>query len=65
VQGLPLRLGVQVQLFRHGDLLATQPVNELGHFVFEDVAADRYNLMFDWQGRAVLITDIACSEAMT
>ena len=38
--------------------MGSERVNELGHFVFEDILPGEYDLTFDWQGQMILISRI-------
>lgn len=49
---------VHVQLFQEDMPISEQTTDELGHFVFEEVAPGRYDLLLDWLDDVVLIADV-------
>ncbi|MBL7183288.1 MAG: hypothetical protein ISS50_02435 [Anaerolineae bacterium] len=57
-QRLTSLAGTQIGLFRQDEPMGSERVNELGHFVFEDILPGEYDLTFDWQGQMILISRI-------
>ena len=57
-QRLTSLAGTQIGLFRQDEPMGSEHVNELGHFVFEDILPGKYDLTFDWQGQMILISRI-------
>jgi hypothetical protein len=57
-QRLSPLVGTQIGLFKQDEPMRSEPVNELGHFVFEDIPPGEYDLTFDWQGQMILISRI-------
>jgi len=57
-QRLTSLAGIQIGLFRQDEVMGIEPLNELGHFVFESIPPGEYDLTFDWQGQMVLISKI-------
>lgn len=49
---------IEVWLVRQGEAVSRQHTDELGHFVFSDLAPGRYDLGVGWQGKAVLLRDV-------
>lgn len=49
---------VRVQLFQEEMPVGEQTTDELGHFVFDEVAPGRYDLLVDWLDDVVLIADV-------
>jgi hypothetical protein len=62
-QRLTLLAGTQIGLFRQDEPMGSEHVNELGHFVFEDISPGEYDLTFDWQGQMILISKLVLSAS--
>jgi hypothetical protein len=62
-QRLTLLAGTQIGLFRQDEPMGSEPVNELGHFVFEGILPGEYDLTFDWRGQMILISKLVLSAS--
>jgi anti-sigma factor RsiW len=62
-QRLASLAGTQIGLFRQGEPMGSERVNELGHFVFEGILPGEYDLTFDWQGQMILISKLVLSAS--